>query len=87
MIGFLIFLGITAAIISYGVVTHKVIGIMDDAGCEGSFIEWVVAIVPIVNLIMLIKNWSLLDRDTLAEQIKTMKDKMRNKRERHERMK
>ena len=87
MIGLLIFLGIVAAIVSYAVVTNKVIDIMDDAGCKGSFIEWFVAITPFVNLVMLIKNWSLLDRDTWTEQIKTMNDKMRNEREQHEKMK
>jgi uncharacterized membrane protein len=87
MIGLLIFLGIVAAIVSYAVVTHKVIGIMDDAGCKGSFIEWLTALVPIVNLIMLIRNWSLLDRNTWKEQFETMSDKMKNERERHAKVK
>lgn len=79
----LVILGIAAAIVAYGIITHKVIGIMDDAGCKGSFIEWLTALVPIVNLIMLIRNWSLLDRDTWIEQFETMSDKMKNERERH----
>lgn len=83
MKGLLIILGIIAAIVAYAVVTHKVVDIMDDAGCKGSFIEWFVAITPIVNFIMLIRNWSLLDRDTWVEQFETMSDKMKNERERH----
>lgn len=79
----LIILCIAAAIVAYGVITHKVIRIMDDAGCKGSFIEWLTALVPIVNLIMLIRNWSLLDRNTWKEQFETMSDKMKNERERH----
>ena len=83
----LIVLGIAATIVAYGVITHKVIGIMDEAGCKWSFIEWLTALVPIVNLIMLINNWSLLDRDTWLEQFKNMNDKMRNERERHNKAK
>lgn len=79
----LIILCIAAVIIAYAVVTIKVIDIMNDAGCKGSFIEWLTAIVPIVNLIMLIRNWSLLDRDTWKEQFETMSGKMKNERERH----
>lgn len=78
----LIIFGIIAIIVAYVVVTDKVVGIMDDAGCRGSFIEWLTALTPIVNLIMLIKNWSLLDRDTWIEQFETMSDKMKNERER-----
>lgn len=83
MLTLFIVFGVIFAIIGYAFVTYHVINIMDEAGCKGSFIEWITVLVPIINLIMLIRNWSLLDRDTWKEQFETMSDKMKNERERH----
>ena len=51
---------IVALIAAYVIISKKVIDIMDDAGCRGEFVEWFVALAPIVHTIFLIRNWSLL---------------------------
>ena len=68
-------------IATYGIVTHNVIEIMDKSGCRGSFIEWSIALLPIVHTIFLIKNWDLLERDTWDEQYREMNNKIDKRRE------
>ena len=82
MKGLLIFFGIVALIAAYVIISKRVIDIMDDAGCRGEFVEWFVALAPIVHTIFLIRNWSLLNRDSWVEQYKAMSDKMKNERDR-----
>ena len=77
----LIILGVIALIVVYGVISHTVVNLMDKSGCKGSFVEWSIALLPIVHTIFLIKNWDLLERDTWDEQYKEMYSKIDRRRE------
>lgn len=78
----LIIFGAIALIVLYVVISQTVINLMDKCGCKGSFVEWSIALLPIVHTIFLIKNWDLLDRDTWDEQYKEMYRKIDRRRER-----
>lgn len=77
----LIIFGVIALIVLYGVISHTVVNLMDKSGCKGSFVEWSIALLPIVHTIFLIKNWDLLERDTWDEQYKEMYRKIDRRRE------
>lgn len=77
----LIIFGVIALIVLYVVISHTVVNIMDKSGCKGSFVEWSIALLPIVHTIFLIKNWDLLERDTWDEQYREMNNKIDKRRE------
>lgn len=77
----LIIFGVIALIVLYGVISHTVVNLMDKSGCKGSFVEWSIALLPIVHTIFLIKNWDLLEIDTWDEQYKEMYRKIDRRRE------
>ena len=80
----LIVFGVIFCIVAYAVISHKVITIMDEANCKGTFIEWATALLPIVHLVFLIKNWDLLGGDTWNEQYNEMYRKINRMRERNQ---
>ena len=80
----LIVFGVIFCLVAYAVICYKVITIMDDADCKGTFIEWATALLPIVHLVFLIKNWDLLGGDTWDEQYKEMYRKINRMRERNQ---
>lgn len=80
----LIVFGVIFCIVAYAVISYKVITIMDDANCKGTFIEWATALLPIVHLVFLIKNWDLLGGDTWNEQYNEMYRKINRMREKNQ---
>lgn len=68
---------IIAAIVTYIIFTHRAINIMNKVGCEGSFLEWLICLLPIIHLIVYFKYPKVCKFNTLKSQFIEMKEKFK----------
>lgn len=86
MIGLVIFLGITFCVVTYVLLCHHCIDILDCAGCRGTFVEWFSCLCPFVHIIIYVKYKEIAGykpwkkkRVQLKNEYRNMVDKLNEK--------